>query len=70
MKPSDLGLLRVPGPPTLSPDGRTAIVALTRIDTDADDYTSQLWLVPVDGPRVRLVGSDFAPIREPVNYGR
>src|SRR5439155_21998324 len=51
MKPSDLGLVRLPGPPTLSPDGRTVVVALTRADTDADDYTSQLWLVPVDGPQ-------------------
>jgi dipeptidyl aminopeptidase/acylaminoacyl peptidase len=49
VKPSDLSLPRVPSAPTLSPDGRTAAVSVTRIDPDADDYTSQLWLVPTDG---------------------
>jgi dipeptidyl aminopeptidase/acylaminoacyl peptidase len=49
MKPSDISALRVPGVPTLSPDGRTAVVSLTRPDLDADDYTGQLWLVPTDG---------------------
>ena len=49
MKPSDLSALRVPGVPTLSPDGAYAVTALRRIDLDEDDYTSQLWLVPTDG---------------------
>ncbi len=49
MKPLDLGLILTPGAPTLSPDGRTAVVAVTGTDLDADDYTSQLWLVPTDG---------------------
>ena len=29
MRPTDLSLLRVPGVPTVSPDGRTAVVAVT-----------------------------------------
>ncbi|HEX6498455.1 MAG TPA: S9 family peptidase [Micromonosporaceae bacterium] len=49
MKPSDLALLRTLSAPTLSPDGRFAVVAVTRPDLDADDYTGQLWLVPTDG---------------------
>ncbi|GAA1792847.1 S9 family peptidase [Planosporangium flavigriseum] len=49
MRPSDLSLPRVPGTPTLSSDGASAVVSVRRIDLDADDYTSQLWLVPTDG---------------------
>ncbi|MET9020513.1 S9 family peptidase [Actinopolymorpha sp. NPDC004070] len=49
MKPADLGLLRTPGTPTLSPDGRTAVVAVTRLDLEADAYRAQLWTVPTDG---------------------
>ena len=49
MKPSDLPALRVPSPPTLSPDGSTAVVALRHPDLDADAYAAQLWLVTTDG---------------------
>src|SRR3712207_1590126 len=49
MRPTDLSLLRVPGAPAVSPDGRTAVVAVTRLDLDADEYRSQLWTVPTDG---------------------
>ncbi|MGY1844918.1 prolyl oligopeptidase family serine peptidase [Modestobacter sp. SYSU DS0875] len=49
MRPTDLSLLRVPGVPAVSPDGRTAVVAVTRLDLDADEYRSQLWTVPTDG---------------------
>jgi dipeptidyl aminopeptidase/acylaminoacyl peptidase len=49
MRPTDLSLLRVPGVPTVSPDGRTAVVAVTRLDLDADEYRGQLWTVPTDG---------------------
>lgn len=49
MKPADLALLRTPGTPTISPDGRHAAVAVTRLDLDADAYRSQLWLVATDG---------------------
>jgi dipeptidyl aminopeptidase/acylaminoacyl peptidase len=49
MRPNDLALLRVPGVPTVSPDGRMAVVAVTRPDLDADEYRSQLWAVPTDG---------------------
>jgi dipeptidyl aminopeptidase/acylaminoacyl peptidase len=48
MNPADLGLLRIPGAPTLAPDARTAVVAVTHLDLDEDSYRSQLWLVPTD----------------------
>jgi len=49
MRPTDLSLLRVPGVPTVSPDGKTAVVAVSRLDLDADEYRGQLWTVPTDG---------------------
>jgi dipeptidyl aminopeptidase/acylaminoacyl peptidase len=49
MKPADLALQRIPGAPTVSPDGKLAVVAVTRLDLDEDGYTSQLWMVPTDG---------------------
>src|SRR3954447_25503544 len=49
MRPTDLSLLRVPGVPAVSPDGTTAVVAVSRLDLDADEYRSQLWTVPTDG---------------------
>src|SRR3954447_7426675 len=49
MRPTDLALLRTPGVPTVSPDGRIAVVAVSRLDLDDDEYRSQLWAVPVDG---------------------
>jgi dipeptidyl aminopeptidase/acylaminoacyl peptidase len=49
MRPDDLALLRTPGAPAVSPDGRIAVVAVSRLDLDADEYRSQLWAVPTDG---------------------
>ncbi|MCW2701775.1 MAG: Dipeptidyl aminopeptidase/acylaminoacyl peptidase [Blastococcus sp.] len=49
MRPNDLVLLRTPGVPTVSPDGRIAVVAVTRLDLEDDEYRSQLWAVPTDG---------------------
>lgn len=49
MNPSDLSLLRTPGAPTVSPDGRTAVVEVTRLDLEANAYRSDLWSVPTDG---------------------
>ncbi|WP_324273299.1 hypothetical protein [Blastococcus brunescens] len=49
MRPDDLALLRTPGAPTVSPDGRMAVVAVARPDVEADEYRSQLWAVPTDG---------------------
>jgi dipeptidyl aminopeptidase/acylaminoacyl peptidase len=69
MKPSDIAHLVTLGQPTLSPDGRRAVVAATRPDLDANEYRSALWIVDVDGstPPRRLTHGDrdtaprFAP---------
>ena len=60
MKPSDIAAFRIPGVPTISPDGAHVVVALTRPDLDQNEYASQLWLVPTDGS---------APAR-PLTHGR
>ncbi|MGY1815357.1 S9 family peptidase [Blastococcus sp. SYSU D00820] len=69
MRPTDLASLRTPGPPTVSPDGRIAVVAVTRLDLDADRYRSQLWAVPTDAsaPARPLTsgGRDTAPAFSP-----
>ena len=49
MRPTDLAHLRIHGVPAVSPDGRMAVVAVTRADLAADEYRSQLWAVPTDG---------------------
>lgn len=49
MKPTDLALLRALGTPTVSPDGRFAVAAVTRPDLEVDAYRSHLLIVPVDG---------------------
>ncbi len=48
MRPDDLAFLRTPGVPTVSPDGRMAVVAVERLDLGADEYRGQLWAVPTD----------------------
>ena len=69
MKPADLALLRTPGSPTLSPDGRRAVVVVTRLDLDADEYRSRLWLLDTTGaapPRPLTDGHrDSAPAWSP-----
>lgn len=69
MEPTDVSRIRSAGVPTVSPDGRHAVVARTRIDLDANDYTAQLWLVPTDGsapPRQLTHGwRDSAPTYSP-----
>lgn len=49
MHPTDLAYLRIPGNPTLSPDGRYAVTAVTRPDLEEDTYRSRLWIVATDG---------------------
>lgn len=69
MIPADLSLLRALGTPTLTPDGRHAVVAVTGPDLDADEYTGQLWRVDVDGggapARVTRGHHDTAPTYSP-----
>jgi dipeptidyl aminopeptidase/acylaminoacyl peptidase len=55
VKPTDLDRGRWPGAPSLHPDGSSAVVAVTRIDLEADAYTSQIWQVPTDGGEARQI---------------
>ena len=66
MRPDDLYELRWVGDPRLSPDGLTVAFVVNRIDREANDYASAVWLAPVDGsapPRPFTSGEkqDVAP---------
>lgn len=69
MKPADIALLHALSKPTIAPDGRFAVVAVTRPDLDSDDYRGNLWIVPTDGsaPPRPLTGGwrDTAPVYSP-----
>ena len=69
MKPADISLLHALGKPAVSPDGKSAVVAVTRPDLDSDDYRGHLWIVPADGsarPRALTAGwRDTAPAYSP-----
>lgn len=51
MRPCDLDHLITVGSPALSPDGRRVAFVVTRVDAQANDYRSQVWLADVDGLR-------------------
>ena len=69
MKPADIELLHVLGQPTVSPDGRFAVVPVIRPELESDEYRGHLWIVPTDGsapPRPFTTGwRDFAPAYSP-----
>ncbi len=69
MKPTDIAHLITLGRPTLSPDGRTAVVAAQRADLAEDEYRSQLWTIAVDGSsaprRLTHATNDSAPRLSP-----
>jgi dipeptidyl aminopeptidase/acylaminoacyl peptidase len=54
MLPKDLDHLIAVGSPALSPDGRRVAFVVTRVDADANEYRSQIWLADVDGSRAPL----------------
>ena len=49
MVPEDVYEMAWAGDPRLSPDGRTVAFVSVRIDKDANEYRSNIWVVPVDG---------------------
>lgn len=49
MRPEDLYELRWVVDPRLAPDGRTVAFVESRVDREANDYASAIWLGPVDG---------------------
>ncbi len=58
------GLARL-GDPTISPDGRFAVVPVTRYDVSANKGFTDLWLFPVAGGPGRQLTSDTAPDTDP-----
>jgi dipeptidyl aminopeptidase/acylaminoacyl peptidase len=59
MKPSDIGALLTVGEPAVSPDGHLIAFVVTRVDEEANDYRSQVWLAAADGaspPRAFTAG--------------
>jgi dipeptidyl aminopeptidase/acylaminoacyl peptidase len=69
MKPADIELLHVLGKPTVSPDGRFAVVPVIRPELESDEYRGHLWIVPTDGsapPRPFTTGwRDSVPAYSP-----
>ncbi len=66
MLPEDLYELSWVADPRIAPDGRTAALVVWRVDREANDYASAIWLVPVDGsaPACRFTSGekqDLAP---------
>lgn len=49
--PDDLYVLRVPGQPSLSPDGEQLVFTLKTASPEKDGYRRALWRVPADGSR-------------------
>jgi dipeptidyl aminopeptidase/acylaminoacyl peptidase len=49
VRPEDLYELTWVSDPRLSPDGLTVAVVVWRVDREANDYASAIWLVPTDG---------------------
>ncbi len=54
------------GEPTLSPDGRLAVVPVTHYDVPENKGLTDLWLFPTDGTPARRLTSDPAPDTQPV----
>jgi dipeptidyl aminopeptidase/acylaminoacyl peptidase len=66
MIPTDLFRIQWVSDAHLSPDGRLIAFTVTRLDEEADDYRSAIWMVPADGsaPPRRFTGGtgkDSAP---------
>ena len=65
VRPSDLAELKLPGSPTLAPDGSRVVAAVQTVDPDDLVYRSSLWSFRADGEAAPLVAagpwSDTAP---------
>src|SRR4029450_2180724 len=49
MTPADLFRIQWVSDARIAPDGRTLAFTVTRLDEEADDYRSAIWVVPADG---------------------
>jgi dipeptidyl aminopeptidase/acylaminoacyl peptidase len=69
VQPTDIAHLINVGSPTVSPDGRFAVIATSRPDLEEDEYRGRLWIVALDGsspPRQLTHGvRDSAPRYSP-----
>ncbi|HET7094356.1 MAG TPA: hypothetical protein VFI22_12780, partial [Thermomicrobiales bacterium] len=61
----DLFAVRIVGDPRLSPDGTRVAYVVTRLDREADDYRSAVWLAPLDGGEPAQLTSGVARDSEP-----
>src|SRR6266446_2457799 len=66
MIPADLFRIQWVSDTRITPDGHTVAFTVTRLDEEADDYRSAIWVVPADGstPPRRFTngrGKDSAP---------
>ncbi len=52
-------------PPTISPDGKSVVAAVTRFDLKDDKGVSDLWLFPTDGGEPRLLTTDASTESSP-----
>lgn len=57
----DFLLLESAGGASVSPDGRTIVYRRTKVDTKADRYDSDLWVMASDGTGARLLSDAWAP---------
>lgn len=53
------------GAPAISPDGRLAVVPVTRYDIEKNEGLTDLWLVPVHGGEARQLTTAVAPDTQP-----
>ena len=65
MIPADLFRMQWVSDARSAPDGRTLAFTVTRLDEEADDYRSNIWVVPADGSTppsaLRVAGARIAP---------
>jgi dipeptidyl aminopeptidase/acylaminoacyl peptidase len=63
----DLYQLRVATSATVSPDGRSVVFVLTEVDSSANRYRRDLWIVPSDGsrPASRLTWTNGSVLASP-----
>lgn len=62
----DLLKIRFPHDAALSPDGRRVVVALARLDHDANEWRGHLWMIPTDGGTPQPFTADEARDASPV----
>jgi dipeptidyl aminopeptidase/acylaminoacyl peptidase len=69
MQIADLARIRHLSDPTLTPDGSKAVISVSRMDVEANEYRSDLWMVDTDGsaPARKLTNGpdDSAPVFSP-----